>query len=316
MTYAFLGHTMLEVDCKDLKVPEKASIIIIHYNQTATLELTLAMLNKQTNKDFELIITDDGSSLAELSRLHRMVGQYDYEIRVVCQQNQGARRAHARNQGVRLAKHNVLIFLDADVVPDEQCVGVHLQAHKSAGQLIVYNPKRYHVDMDNWQTKAQTAANLGYQDLEATHINATQRSWELCWSFHISMTRSQAVMFDEDFIDWGWEDTELAYRLEHQHQYQLIFEKQLVSWHVTTGKQQIEDEDKLWSRSAVRNALYFINKYPNDFALLESIVMLPSYRHVWQPALQELVDESGFTKHTLNKAKEYICEHAHHLHHI
>jgi len=85
------------------------SVIIPTYNRACVLKRAVDSVLRQSYRDLELIIVDDGSQdrTAELvSFIH------DDRLRYLVQQNRGA--ANARNQGVWASKGEWISFLDSD----------------------------------------------------------------------------------------------------------------------------------------------------------------------------------------------------------
>jgi glycosyltransferase involved in cell wall biosynthesis len=90
---------------------KKISIIIPTYNAIAYLPEAVESVLKQTFKDFELIIIDDGSS----DRTVEWASQInDPRVKVILQDNHGS--ARARNQGIAIAEGEYIALLDADDV--------------------------------------------------------------------------------------------------------------------------------------------------------------------------------------------------------
>lgn len=90
-----------------------ASIVIPVFNGEKTIPKTLEALQKQTGKmDFEIIVIDDGSTDRTADVIRKFPG-----ARLVSQQNAGP--AMARNRGAKLAKNEIVVFLDADCVPEK-----------------------------------------------------------------------------------------------------------------------------------------------------------------------------------------------------
>lgn len=93
------------------------SVVIAAYNAAATIEETLASLQRQTAGDWEAVIVDDGSR-DETATIVRRAAAADSRFRLVQQANGGV--SAARNTGVAEARHDFLMFLDADdwIAPD------------------------------------------------------------------------------------------------------------------------------------------------------------------------------------------------------
>jgi len=105
----------------------KASIIIPTYNKYARLVLTLWALGRQqlAADEYEVIIVDDGSTDAT----PQVLAQLDHaNWRWIHQNGQG--RAAARNNGIRLARAPILIFLDDDILVRPDFITAHLAMHR------------------------------------------------------------------------------------------------------------------------------------------------------------------------------------------
>lgn len=85
------------------------SVIIPLYNKEDDIINTLTSVFKQTFKDYEIIIIDDGSSDSSVYKINEISNK---NIQVFSKQNEGV--SIARNYGVEKAKSNYIVFLDAD----------------------------------------------------------------------------------------------------------------------------------------------------------------------------------------------------------
>jgi glycosyltransferase involved in cell wall biosynthesis len=88
------------------------SIIIPVYNRPAEVFELLSSLTRQTYRDFEVIVVEDGSTV----KSDQVVSQFDsaLSIRYHLQQNQG--QGFARNFGMSVAKGDFFVILDSDVI--------------------------------------------------------------------------------------------------------------------------------------------------------------------------------------------------------
>jgi glycosyltransferase involved in cell wall biosynthesis len=91
----------------------KYSVIVPAYNAAVTLAKCLQALENQSvpKMEYEVIVVDDGST----DETPRVVEQFP--VRYVGQKNQGP--AAARNRGARIAKGEIILFTDADCVPQQ-----------------------------------------------------------------------------------------------------------------------------------------------------------------------------------------------------
>jgi len=85
------------------------SIVIPLYNKAATVERTLRSILKQTVRDYEVIVVDNGSTDGG-ERIVRQIN--DTRIRLINQDKQGV--SAARNKGIEESKYEWVAFLDAD----------------------------------------------------------------------------------------------------------------------------------------------------------------------------------------------------------
>lgn len=89
----------------------KLSIVMPLYNSEKTVAETLDVIFKNTFKNFEVIIVNDGST----DNSEQIIK--NYPVRIFYQENSG--QQIARNFGVNKAKSDIIVFIDSDVIiPD------------------------------------------------------------------------------------------------------------------------------------------------------------------------------------------------------
>ena len=94
------------------------SIIIAIYNRKDELFELLQSLSFQTDKDFEVIIVDDGSKINLLPTVE--IFQENMNIQFFRKDNSGP--GLSRNYGARRAKNDWLVFVDSDVIVDKDYI--------------------------------------------------------------------------------------------------------------------------------------------------------------------------------------------------
>ena len=205
------------------------SVIVPYCDAPRALDLTLAALEGQTYPRglFEVVIVDDGSR-APLEPPRSSL----LEVRVVRQEDRGFGLARARNTGSRAAAHDLLLFLDQDMLPESGWLAAHARWHHAAGDLLTLGLRAY-VAVDGVDAETIRGRPGALKDLFADRP-ADPESWvedhlvrtrELTSrdddpfrvmvgaNFGIGRTFFDLVGgFDESFTRWGLEDTEFAWR--------------------------------------------------------------------------------------------------------
>ena len=87
------------------------SIIMPVYNNISTLDMAINSVLEQTDRDFELIIVDDGSIDGSYDRC-KFYAKQDSRIHVCQTPHQGV--SAARNRGIHEATGNIVLFIDSD----------------------------------------------------------------------------------------------------------------------------------------------------------------------------------------------------------
>ena len=126
----------------------KVSVVIPVYNVKPYLERCVKSVLRQTHKDLEIIIVDDGSTDGS-NELCDELAVSDERIIVIHQENQGL--SAARNVGICRAKGDYLLFLDSD---DEWIIDEGLErlikATSSSTDLVIFK------NVDYWEKGRKT----------------------------------------------------------------------------------------------------------------------------------------------------------------
>lgn len=118
----------------------KASIILATYQWPEALALVLSGLLTQTDKNFEVMIADDGSDERTQAVIAGYRARAFFPIQHFWQENKGFRKSRILNQAIAAASGDVLIFLDGDCVPQAEFVAQHIALndgqHYVAGRRV------------------------------------------------------------------------------------------------------------------------------------------------------------------------------------
>ena len=98
----------------------KVSIIIPMYNVENYIETCLDSVMNQTMKDYEVIVIDDGSVDYSYEKALEYQKRYPQQMQVFKQQNAG--QGAVRNNGVKEASGEYILFVDSDDTVSEYFV--------------------------------------------------------------------------------------------------------------------------------------------------------------------------------------------------
>lgn len=179
----------------------RASVIIPTYNRQAVLAKTLTALYSQTvpAELYEIVIVDDGSTDGTADMVASFRSRRGPRLIYHWQENKG--RSAARNKAVCLASNELLIFVDSDLIPCSRFVAAHLRAHQGQPKLIGHGPVIHCNSLEH---------------PEETPFKVTDISRAFFATGNASVRREHILTaggFDEDFVEYGWEDLELGQRL-------------------------------------------------------------------------------------------------------
>lgn len=104
------------------------SVIVPVYNAAAHLSATIRSVLNQSDRDFELIMVDDGSTDNSLTIMMGFA-EKDQRIKLVSQSNGGVSKA--RNLGMELARGELMVFLDADDLWRANKLEAHRDFHEA-----------------------------------------------------------------------------------------------------------------------------------------------------------------------------------------
>ncbi len=207
------------------------SIIIPYYQKMEELKNTLLGLSLQTFpcERMEVLVVNDGSDDSFSDLLDKYEKTF-FSFRVIHQDRQGYRLSHARNLGMKSAYFDKIIILDADMMPIANLVLEHMYVLSLSNNVISIG-FRTNIDMskvdanqkqDLIQSKIETKdLDFRYQkhltnDDSMKALKFGDTYWSILSGGNIGFTKrllNLGIFFDEDFNDWGGEDTEWAYRL-------------------------------------------------------------------------------------------------------
>lgn len=105
---------------------KKASVIFTTYNQPEWLKKALWGYEVQTNKDFEIIIADDGSGDETKEVINSFINKNILNIKHIWHPDEGYQKCPILNKAILASETDYLIFTDGDCIPRNDFIKVHI----------------------------------------------------------------------------------------------------------------------------------------------------------------------------------------------
>ncbi len=106
------------------------SLIISFYNKIMLLEYVLAALERQSFKNFEVIIADDGSTQEVVEAINALKENYSFPIKHIWHEDNGWQKNVILNKAVLASRCDYLIFIDGDCIPHPKFIQEHIENRK------------------------------------------------------------------------------------------------------------------------------------------------------------------------------------------
>ncbi len=205
------------------------SVVLSTFDQPNALAFSLIGYRRQSFRDFEVIIADDGSDEETRAVVEEFRAAGDYPVKHVWQENRGYRRARIANTAVRASEGRIILLSDGDCIPHRDFVGVHADRCRSgsfcAGGYVRLSPQ-YCMTLDREKVSSgEYEAQMGFRDrlrFRVTHwknllgVFLGNCRKPKIYGCNISVDRGvyYAVNgYDENFDGFGKEDSDLRNRL-------------------------------------------------------------------------------------------------------
>ncbi len=211
------------------------TVVVTHFEQHHMLGRMASALRRQTLRPSQVVLADDGSAITPTFTVP------DVETLVVSQPDEGFRAAAVRNLAVRHSTGDVLVFLDADTVPETGYVE-QVVRHIGLCPDVLAVGRRKHTTFSRLAEDEQPrdedalAEPPWLQDAYATTENllhADGRSFRFVIGAVMACRRDlfhDLDGFDERFVGYGGEDWDFAYRAWNAGAV-LVHERAAVAWH-------------------------------------------------------------------------------------
>lgn len=215
------------------------AVIVTTYNWPQALNRVLKSLCNQSYSHYEIIIADDGSTEETKALIDAFKERASISLTHCWQADEGFRAAQIRNLAVSWAKSDYLVFIDGDCVPGFDFVARHAKLAEKGwlvkGNRILLNQRftskilQEDIAIEKWGLKdwglARVTGKIN-RFMPLIHLpfslgrKASPRRWQGAKTCNLGIWRQDFIAvngFDESFIGWGYEDSDLVLRLMRNH---------------------------------------------------------------------------------------------------
>ncbi len=284
------------------------SIVIPAFNRGRYLVNALTSLAEQERdpNDFEVVLVNDGSTddTHELCRALRL----PYHLEYIEKPNRDC-RAETRNVGVRAARGDVVVFLDAEMLCPPGFVDAHLDLHERFGPCVVAGwdrritlPPGERLPRDWLDQARRLRGGRGcFPGLNtARHLRPLVTSNSSCRR----VDALEVGLFDEAYRGYGHEDLDLGMRLH-------LLGRRFISDPATVAYHQAHSVSPRVGSDAARNSRYYYRKHHRRRHVLHFLDALScggAERHIVSLAQNLHGRQHMFTVVTAGRSYHFVDE--------
>jgi glycosyltransferase involved in cell wall biosynthesis len=211
------------------------SVIVTTYNREDALNAVIGSLAAQSDKNFEIIVADDGSGPDTTRVVESWKPRLPITLKHVRHEHRGFRGGEIRNRGIRVSAGALCLFLDGDCLARPDFIAAHRRLHEPGwfvtGNRILLSreftaavleqglaPQMWNFTgllrrrLSGGLNRLAPAVHLPLGPLRRLH----SASWRGAQTCNLAVARSDLDRvdgFDNTFIGWGLEDSDLVVRL-------------------------------------------------------------------------------------------------------
>jgi len=225
---------------------EKVSIVIPTYNRKGEIKKLLDRFRKEdfSSDSFEVLVIDDCSSDGTRAFLESYKAPFRL-VNIFHNENRGS--AASRNDGVRTANNDIILFLDDDLIPEKGIITNHIKCHHNKRCAVIGNIKYRETKSTRWISRY--LSSRGVHKIK----RGAKIPFKCFWTSNASIRKENLInagLFDEDFKGAGGEDTEIAYRLEKRG-IEFLYAKEALCYHRPVSLQELLSKQESFSKNGL-----------------------------------------------------------------
>jgi glycosyltransferase involved in cell wall biosynthesis len=208
----------------------KVSLVISTYNRPEALGLCLQSIRNQVVLPDEVIIGDDGSGDETRKLIEQFQADFPVPIIHIWQDDKGFRLAESRNKAIVASMGGYIIQIDGDIIMHKDFISDHLR-FASRGVLL----QGSRVKIGREKTKRLIAGKGKFPCFWSCGLQRRENAIHCLWICRLLLERYRNPFpfyyargcnmsffyddfvavngYDESFVDWGHEDSDLTLRM-------------------------------------------------------------------------------------------------------
>jgi len=216
---------------------ELISVIVTTYNREDALEAVLRSLSAQHDRDFEVIVADDGSREATAAAVAQWQGRIGQKLVHVRHEHRGFRAGEIRNRAILASRGGYIVFLDGDCMVRPDFVAMHrrlaepgafvtgnrvLLSQRLTGEVLAEKLAPESWPLTRWLAERARGGVNRLSALVKLPLGPLRRlragKWQGARSCNLAIWRADLDRvdgFDAAYSGWGKEDSDLIVRLLH-----------------------------------------------------------------------------------------------------
>lgn len=217
--------------------PQRISVVITTYNRSDALIQVLGALCQQDDRDFEVVVADDGSRPEHVQAIWDSEAAQRLKVIHVWHPDVGFTASRVRNRGVGASSGEYIVFMDGDCVPEVDFIRQHRRLAQTGffvnGSRVMLSEALTHSVLQHqqtlcanpwwrwlvWRMRGDASKLMGLLRIpDADYRVQPSFKWKGIRSCNMGVWRRDfdAINgFDESFVGWGHEDADFVLRLHN-----------------------------------------------------------------------------------------------------
>ena len=260
----------------------KLSLVITTYNWPEALSLVIESIKNQTILPDEVIIADDGSTQETKDLITSFNKGSDINIIHAWQEDIGYRAARSRNNGILKSSGDYIVMIDGDMILHTNFIQDHISSAEPGffvqGSRVLLSEEQSKkvlaekiINFSFFSTGLKNRKNSIHSKLLSKIFSNKKNQHKGTKTCNLAFYRKDCITvngFNNDFEDWGREDSEFVVRLMNSgvNRKRIRFSViQFHLWHNEYARVSLKNIERL--ENAINDSIQFCE---NGISLMEN----------------------------------------------